>query len=392
MDTLERKAIAALFFLFGGGIMCWIPRFPEVKENLNVNNGQFGTLISASAIGALISFLVVGEFVHRYGSGLAMTLSATIFCLAIGLIVHATHPWQFLICNICVGAGVSAFHISINAQVFHLQSQTQENLLARMHGAWSAGSLITAIFAGFLTGRVSLWVHVDTLLAITYALMLFLLWKTRESLMPGSKNNGGQTSLHALFSSFKVDWVITLAVLFSQLLEHSIADWATIFSKEELHMSPGVSTIPFIAFALAMILGRLNVHRVTEFIPIAELVKRSVIFCGLTFIAGVALASYIAHSLPTLGLAVFILVTFIAGLGSSILAPTLFNTANKRSSAPGSVVLGRLGLLTTIMTFVSKSVIAWVAQYTSISIAFLIPSLALLATACAVKAIRKANL
>ena len=42
MDTLERKVIAALFFIFGLEIIAWVPRFPEVKDNLGLSKGQFG--------------------------------------------------------------------------------------------------------------------------------------------------------------------------------------------------------------------------------------------------------------------------------------------------------------------------------------------------------------
>jgi len=38
----ELKLIKALFFLFGLLIMSWVPRFPEVKANLKLTNGEFG--------------------------------------------------------------------------------------------------------------------------------------------------------------------------------------------------------------------------------------------------------------------------------------------------------------------------------------------------------------
>lgn len=68
MDTLERKVLAALFFLFGVEIIAWVPRFPEVKDNLGLSKGQFGTLLSASVIGSVIGLLTVGHIVHRFGT------------------------------------------------------------------------------------------------------------------------------------------------------------------------------------------------------------------------------------------------------------------------------------------------------------------------------------
>lgn len=391
MKTPERRAVAALFFLFGFGMISWVPRFPEIKANLHINNGQFGTLVSLGAIGSFLSFLTVGHLVHRFGTGKAMALSGAMYSSGVGLIVHSNHSWQFLLCNIAIGAGISAFHISVNSEIFHMQSKSEEVIMPRMHGAWSAGSLSTAILSGFLASRITLWIHIDGLIFIVYSLMLTLLWKMRHALLPGNATSDEQTSVKRLFKAFKVDWIITFSIIFSNLLELCIGDWATIFSKEDLHMSPGVSAIPFVVFASAMILGRFQVHRVTPHIAIADLSKWAAITCGIVFALTTTVGAHIAKSAPTTGFTIFVLGAFIGGLGSSFLNPTLLNAANKRSIEPGAVVLGRLGLLTTSLTFLFKTVIAWVAQLTSISVALLIPSLALISTTLAIKAIREAS-
>lgn len=47
----EFKHLQALFGVYAVLIMSWIPRFPEIKANLSLSNGQFGTLISTGAFG-----------------------------------------------------------------------------------------------------------------------------------------------------------------------------------------------------------------------------------------------------------------------------------------------------------------------------------------------------
>ena len=188
MNTPQRRALAALFFLFGFGIIAWVPRFPEVKQNLHLSNGQFGTLISASAIGSLISLLTVGHLVHRFGTRKALTVSATLLFGTISLIVHVTSIWEFLLANIAMGASISAFHIAVNGQAFHEEASNGENLMPRLHGFWSAGALVTAIFSGFLTGRVPLVVHIDVLAVVVYTAMLILLQRLDSTLLSGSKN------------------------------------------------------------------------------------------------------------------------------------------------------------------------------------------------------------
>ena len=35
--------------------MSWIPRFPEVKKNLELSNGEFGTYLSIGATGTVVA-------------------------------------------------------------------------------------------------------------------------------------------------------------------------------------------------------------------------------------------------------------------------------------------------------------------------------------------------
>ena len=46
----EKRYIGIIFFLFAFEIMSWVPRFPEVKANLGLSNGEFGTCISLGSI------------------------------------------------------------------------------------------------------------------------------------------------------------------------------------------------------------------------------------------------------------------------------------------------------------------------------------------------------
>ena len=48
--------------------MSLAPRLPDIKANLNIPNGQFGTLVGSGALGALISQFFTGHIVHRFGA------------------------------------------------------------------------------------------------------------------------------------------------------------------------------------------------------------------------------------------------------------------------------------------------------------------------------------
>lgn len=391
MNTPARRQLGALFFLFGVGIIAWVPRFPEIKHNLNVSNGEFGTLLSMSAIGSLVALVTVGQLVHRFGARILLTASATLLFGSMALIVHLSSTWQFLLCIIIFGAGVSAFHISVNGQGLHEQAPNGENLIPRLHGLWSLGALSTAILSGFLVGRVSLVLHIDVLCVIVYAIALVLIRRLGSSLLPPNPKMDDQYSMKALFSSFKVDWVMSLGMTCAVMLEFSSGDWSTLFAHQELHMSPGISALPYIIFILAMIIGRLFVHRVIGYFGIAKLIRMVTFVGGVAFIISTTVGHALSDKHPSLGLTIFTIGSFFGGIGVSFLAPTFLDAANRRSTAPGSVVLGRLGAVNTALALVVKATIAWTAQLTSIGVALLIPSLMLMAVAFSAKTIERAT-
>jgi len=391
MKTPQRKGLAVLYFLFGFGVISWVPRFPEVKQNLHLSNGQFGTLISVGAIGSMISLLTVGHLVHRYGTRKILFVSATLLFAAISFIVHAGSSWQFLLANIALGAGVSAFSTALNGQALYEQAPIGENLIPRMQGMWSIGALSTAVLSGFLTGKVSLALHIDIVAAIVYVITLILLHKFAASMLPGSQESNGEYSMQTLFSSFNIDWVMVIGFTCATMIEFATGDWATIFAKQKLHMSAGVSTIPYILFVLAMIIGRLTVHRITEHIAIEDLVRRGAMIGGTSFIVAMIIGIQVSKRSPTLGFAIVVFGMFVAGLGDSFLGPTFLDAANRRSRAPSSVILGQLGVVQTLFVFIIRAIIAWTAQFASIAVAFMIPALMMIAVALMANAIKKAH-
>ncbi len=391
MNSPERKALAALFFIFGFGIIAWVPRLPEIKANLHLDNGQFGTILSLGAVGSVISLLTTGHLVHRFGTRKSLIASGTLLFGSIALLGHLTAVWMFVVVNIAFGAGVAAFNISVNAQAFHEQESDSSNLIPRMHGTWSAGALSTVIISGFLAGRVPLAAHLDVLAAIGYVAILSLITKYKSAFMPGKAARATAFQIKSLFSSFRVNWIILLGLSGATGLEGSAGDWITIFSKQELHMGVGISTVPYILFVLAMITGRLTVHRLVKYISLDRLVKIFPVIGGVSFIIAINLGLYIGRSHPMVAFSLVVLGAFAGGLGLSFLAPTFVDAANRLSTSPGGIVLGQLSLANTFVIFFLKSAVAWTAQIASISVALIIPSLLLISVSFTSKTIQKAH-
>ena len=171
----ELKYLRLLFFLFGFLIMAWLPRFAEVKANLGLSNGEFGSLISTAAVGSLISLISVGHLVHKYGVKVVLQLASLALALSMITLVNTKSTLIFLIVNIGLGAAISAFHISINSQGFSFQDRRKQSVIVHLSGVWSSGALATSVVAGLLVDRISLALHITILSVVVFFTLIYVI-------------------------------------------------------------------------------------------------------------------------------------------------------------------------------------------------------------------------
>jgi MFS family permease len=374
----ELNLIKGLFFLFGLLIMSWVPRFPEVKANLKLTNGEFGSLVSMGAIGNLVALLTVGHLVHKYGARWMLHLGAFLLATSLVFLTHSTSSLLFLVFIIIQGGAISAFHISINSQGFFYQDRTKKQIITLLSGFWSSGALISSIIAGLLVDRVALDTYTNFLSAFCFITMSLIIHRISPNLVKADLNPDSEHRARDMFKGFTIDRHVSAALLLVIMLEYAVSDWAAIYVKEDMKIVGGIHTLPYILFTLAMIVGRLNLHNLLPRYSIDYLVVRASLLSGLSFIAGIIAVSIVGTSNSTLVIVILSISFTIAGLGSSFLGPSVMNAANTRSKFPSSVVIGQIGVINIVLVFVVRWVIAWTAQATSLTLALLIPAIMLL--------------
>jgi len=244
----EQKLIHILFFLFGFGIMAWVPRFPDVRENLGLDNGAFGSLMSTGSIGAFFGLLTTGHIIHRVGVKRVTIVSIVILYASLISLVHISSTIPFLIFSIGFGFGITAIHVAINSQAFHFNDRSGTNIVTSAQGYWSAGALSTAIASGLLVDRVSLVTHITVLSVILAAAMIAIVISLHPVLLTANTDSESKYSIKEIFTSFRIDWPVSLAMACVVYLEFAVGDWGTIFTKDRLEVSAGLSAAPIHCF------------------------------------------------------------------------------------------------------------------------------------------------
>jgi len=381
VTSRERLNQSLFFFYFGVAVLCLASRSPDLKHNLNVNNGTFGVLISLGAIGAVIAFMFVGQLTHRIGVGPVLIVTGTLMYGPIAVMPHIHKPWIYVIANIVLGAGFNGYNIAIHDQALKRQLLSGEKAIPRLHGAWSVGTLLTTILSIAITSRVSLAWHVDVLMAVLWVGTMIAIFRMRPFLIKGSTDHVDDevARVRDTWSMLTTDRYIAIAYVCAVMVEFSTNDWVTLSSHQEIKASTTLSIVPYLTFMIGMIIGRLGIHTLLTKKPETYWIRISSRIGGGGFVLFLLLAKYFSSHSFGVAFTCEVVGFFIGGLGGSFFAGILTQIASQRSTFPGGVVVAQLGLAIAILTLLVKLIISWVAQTTSITYGLMIPGALMIA-------------
>ena len=375
VTSRERLNQSLLFLFFGVAALCLASRSPDLKRNLNVNNGTFGVLLSLGAIGAVIAFIFVGQLVHRIGVGFVMIVAGTFMYGSIAWMPHIHTPWVYVIANIILCFGFNGYNIAIHDQALKRQLLSGEKAIPRLHGAWSVGTLFTTLLAISVTSHVSLAWHVDVLMALLWLGTMSAIYRMRPFLIRGVVDYAAEPPIKVkdTWAMLTTDRYIAVAYVCAIMVEFSTNDWVTLSSHQEIKANTTLSVFPYLFFMVGMIIGRLGIQTLLHKKPENYWIKLSSRIGGSGFIVFLLLAKYFAGHNFAIAFSCEIIGFFIGGLGGSFFAAVLTQIASQRSTFPGGVVVAQLGFASAVLTLFVKLVVSWVAQATSITYGLMIP-------------------
>jgi len=374
----ENIYLSAVFFLFGISIMSLAPRTPDLKANLGVNNGTFGTLLSMSSIGSLVMLLIGGQIVHKIGAKLSLRLGVSAVALSFITLSHTSSALIFLLTNIAAGAGISIYHIASTGHTLHRQDQVGRVILPKLHGAWAVGALSTAVIAFLIADKVSISWHITTLMITVWILTQYVITKLSNT-FPVKADSDDDYQLTSLKQfKFKINWLLSIGFFCASLMEFIVADWATLFGKEELNMPASIAALSYLIFMLGLTIGRFLIGWALTYQSERFWLKTGGFIGGASFIFLLITSTYLVEVNKNLAISLAFLGFFIAGLGSSAMSPMFFAIGGRLSVGNNAIAVAQLSFINTLIIFISKTVLAWIVQLSSITVALCLTGLAMM--------------
>jgi hypothetical protein len=245
-------------------------------------------------------------------------------------------------------------------------------IVPKLHGAWAVGAMSTAAIAFLISTHVSIAWHITTLMICVWLLTQFSIAKLSPTFppKPDADDNYQATSFKQF--KFKVNWFLSIGFFCASIMEFTIADWATLFGKEELGMGASVATLCYLVYLIGLIIGRYSIGWALKHASERFWIKTGGVLGGVGFTSMLISSRLIVDSNKNIAFTLAFLGFLLAGLGSSALAPIFFSIAGRLSNGQNAIAVAQLSFINTTIIFLSKTILAWVVELTSITTALLI--------------------
>lgn len=265
-DARRARAGVALFFFTNGALFAnLLPRYPAIKDGLELTNAAFGLAVAAFPIGALLAGLTDGVLVRRLRSS-RVALVGTLLTGAGVLAAGIAPSWAVLVAALFVGGAMDAVtDVAQNSHGLRVQGLYRRSILNSFHAVWSIGAVTGGLMGGAAAGlALPAGVHLGVSLGL-FAVVAIVAYRLS---LPGPEPAEGPAAAPAadagrrsVARAHTLRWAVMLALVLvagsGAVVEDAGATWAAVYLSGSLDAPVTVAALGFVALQGMQFVGRL---------------------------------------------------------------------------------------------------------------------------------------
>ena len=310
-----RIAVTTAFVINGLTVGAFYARVPDFKNQLSVSNSALGIALLCIAAGVLIGLGFSGKQSAKRGSAPVTHYSTYALGLSLLLVGPVVNYITLCVTFVIFGACLSTQDVAMNSHAIVLEHEADKRYMSTFHAMFSVGALGGGVLGGFLAQQEKSIVWQCAFLAMLIFLANFFV---RNMFLPADLDIHPQEGKKKIKKP-KIFLIVGLLGTCAAIGEGSAGDWGAILARDTFDASPFISTLPYICFSAAMVIGRLFGDRLaSKYGPMKLIV-------GGGLIAGIGLGS----GLLVGGMGGVIFGWLAAGIGLSTVIPMLFSQAGE---------------------------------------------------------------
>lgn len=369
-----------MFFVMGVVSMAWIPRIPEIKTANGLSDSQFGLVLVASSVGAVLGAQLSGRAIHRFGSRPVMYFSAVIVPTGVTLMGLSPNAWVLVVGLFTMGFGYASLDIGGNAQALAIEKHLSKRYITSFHGMWSIGTLAATLFGASVAYLLT---PAQNLVGVALVGMLVFFYATARLLPKNLDEHRGTGEVETKSSIPWVGviaiplWIAGIGASASFIAEGAAADWGALLLRDHMGIDKGFNASAFATFGIAMIISRFLGDRWLEKFGPFKVVRVLGVLGGSVWGVAILTGVWLSSSNPLLALIIVNTGFFFAGIAIGPMFPAfILGAANIKGVAP-SVGIARIGVISIGAYFIGPSVVGVLSDAVTLPFAFLYPAGAL---------------
>ena len=316
MDLALRRARIAVtitFIINGFSAGSFVARIPDFKRILDISNGTLGLSLLFVSAGVFLALKPAGKYSAKFGSQPIIffsTIALALSYLLLGFLFSLTWFWITLF---IFGFVLAAQDVSMNAHAVVVEQRAGRRLMSVFHAMFSVGTLFGGILGGVLSQFEITPLTQGSSLALLYIVAALLV---RPLFLPASADThhfgDEKRAKHPPIFA-----ILGLFGLFAALSEGAAGDWGGVLARETFGASPFISTLPYIVFCTAMIIGRLSGDYLAHRFGASKVIAAGGVIAGTGLSAGLLIG----------GVPAIMVAWFLLGIGLSVVIPLMFSAA-----------------------------------------------------------------
>ena len=368
-----RNYLWVTFFVMGISSMAWVPRIPEVKEQLELSDGRFGLVFLAGALGSVCGSQISGRAIHLIASRNVAYICGAIMPVGIYTMGSAHDVRTLVIGLFLTGLAFSALDVAANVQAMAIEKWTKARYMSSFHALWSVGAFTVTFLGGAIARLITPQEHLKALAIISAILYVITISGLLPKDLDGHKGEAHEVTAAKIpfFSKEAMPlWALGIGLTASFIPEAGIYDWSGILLKDHMDVGKGVTAVAATMYSLGMIVSRFLGDKWFEKWGHQKTVKYGGYIGGTSLAIGLIFGLLLSSINQVMAVAIISISFVIAGLCMGPLFPA-FNLA--AMSLPGvapSVGMARVALIAIAANFFGPALIGGISELTSLPISF----------------------
>lgn len=372
---LRKAQISMLltFIFLGHAALASVAWVPEYIDRLGVSFAAWGTIIGLGVIGSITPLLFASRLMMRFGSRIVIRLSSYAGLIFLMSLAWSDDPLVWFFLNAGFNFSMSLLGVAVNSHGVMLQKQISKNIIGRLHAGWSIGAVLAAVTGGLSTVFLSLEVYLILVAVSTWVIFEFAFRNLLSASEDGHLEEKTQVVKRRFYQMPQQLWLLAFGLFFGIYPEVAIIDWAAVFARDVLNVDVALRAIPFAAFMLGMITGRLAMTRMAEKYHPHLIASRGSFMAAGALALSAIFAPLVASFNTVLGLALTVFLWAVAGLGLAVVSPAFFAAAGHIPGVSTSWAVARLSLFNSSVAIFAKAFMGASVEGFGLSLAFFFP-------------------